>query len=52
MKLLGTKVPGTLVWPYAEGTEMYWNYYIRCVSCAVFVITGSVMCGCVYGCTL
>ena len=29
---------------------MYWNYYIRCVSCAMVVITCSVMCVCVCVC--
>ena len=33
MKSLGTKVPCTLVWPYTEGTSLYCDYFIWCVSC-------------------
>jgi hypothetical protein len=48
VKFLWTKVPCTLGWPYSEGTWLYCDYFIWCVSCAVVVLTGFVMCGCVY----
>ena len=37
----------TLVWPYTEGIGLYCEYFIGCVSCIVFVLTGIVMCVCV-----
>jgi hypothetical protein len=48
VKFLGTKVPCTLGWTYTEGTWMYCDYFIRCVSCTVVVLICFVMCGCVY----
>ena len=48
VKFLGTKVPCTLGWPYTEGTWLYCDYIIWYVSCTVVVLTGFVMCGCVY----
>jgi len=36
------------VWPYTEGTWLYCDYFIWCVSCTVVVLTGYVMCGCVF----
>ena len=51
------EVPCTLGWPYTEGTGLYCDYFIWCVSCTVVVLTcfvmwvcvcgGFVMCGCV-----
>jgi len=38
----------TLGWPYTEGTWLYCDYFIWCVSCTVVVLTSFVMCGCVY----
>ena len=35
VKFLGTKVPCKLVWPYTEGTGLYYDYFFWCVSCAV-----------------
>jgi len=46
---LGTKVPYTLRWNYTDGTWLYCDYFIWCVSCTVVVLTGFVMCRCVYG---
>ena len=40
------KVRCTLGWPYTEGTWLYCDYFIWCVSCTVVVLTGFVMCGC------
>jgi hypothetical protein len=48
VKFLGTKVPCTLGWPYTEGTWLYWDNFIWCVSCTVVVFNCFVMCGCVY----
>jgi len=48
VKLLGIKVPYTLRWPHIEGTWLYCDYFIWCVSCTVVVLTCSVMCGWVY----
>ena len=45
VKFLGTKVPCTLGWPYTEGTWLYCDYFLWCVSCSV-VLTSFVMCGC------
>ena len=45
MKFLGIKVQSTLGWPYTEGTGLYCDYFIWCVSCTVVVLTGFVMCG-------
>ena len=42
------KVPCTLGWPYTEGTWLYCDYFIWCVSCTVVVLTCFVMRGCVY----
>jgi hypothetical protein len=39
------KVPCTLGWPYTEGTWLYCDYFIWCVSCTVVVLTCFVMCG-------
>jgi hypothetical protein len=50
VKFLGTKVPCTLGWPYTEGTWLYCDYVIWCVSCTVVVLTCFVMWGCVYLC--
>ena len=47
-EVFGTKVPCTLWWPYTEGTGLYCDYSMWCVFCAVVVLTGFVMCGCVY----
>jgi hypothetical protein len=33
--------------PYTEGTWLYCDYFIWCVSCTVVVLICSVMCGCV-----
>ena len=52
VKLLGTKVQCTIVWPYTEGTWMYCDYFIWFVSCTVFVLTCFVTCECVYVCAL
>ena len=46
VKYLGMKVPCTLGWPYTEGTWLYCDYFIWCVSCTVVIWTGFVMCGC------
>ena len=48
LKFLGTEVPSTLRWTYTEGIWLYCDYFIWCVSCTVVVLTGFVMCGCVY----
>jgi len=47
VKFLGTEVPRTrtLGWPYTEGTWLYCDHFIWCVSCTVVVWTGFVMCG-------
>jgi len=44
MQKCGTKVPYTLGWPYTEGTRLYCNYFILCVSCTVVVLTCFVIC--------
>jgi len=49
VKFLGTKVPCTLGWPYTEGTWLYCDYFIWCVSCAVVVLACFVMSGCFGG---
>ena len=43
VKFLGTKVPRTLGWPYTEGTWLYCDYFIWCVSCTVVVLTCTVV---------
>jgi len=48
VKFLGTKVPCTLGWPFTEGTWLYCDCFIWCVSCNVVVLTCFVMCGCLY----
>ena len=48
VKFLGTKVHWTLGWPYTEGTWLYCDYFIWCVSCTVVVLTCFVVCECVY----
>ena len=48
LKFLGTKVPWKLRWPFTEGTWLYCDYFIWCVSFSVVVSTCFVMCGCVY----
>jgi len=35
-----------LRWPYTEGTWLYCDYFIWCVSCSVVVVTCFVTCGC------
>jgi len=50
LKFLGTKLPCILGWPYTEGTWLYCNYFIWCVSCTVAVLTCFVVCGCVCMC--
>jgi len=50
VKSLGTKVPYTLMWTYIGSVWLYCGYFIWCVSCAVVVWTGFVMCGCVCVC--
>jgi len=40
VKFLGIKAPCTLGWPYTEGTWLYCDYFIWCVSCTVVVLTG------------
>jgi hypothetical protein len=47
LKFFGTKVLCTLGWPYTEGTWLYCDCFIWCVSCTVVVLTCFVMCGCV-----
>ena len=46
VKFLGTKVTCTLGWPYTDGTGLYCDCFIWCVSCTVVVLTCFVMCGC------
>jgi hypothetical protein len=46
-KLLGARVPCILRWPYTEGTWLYSDCFIWCVSFTVVVLTCFVMCGCV-----
>jgi hypothetical protein len=44
-----TKVPCTLGWPYIEGTWLYCDYFIWCVSCStctVVFLTCFVICVC------
>ena len=36
--------------PYTEGTVLYCDYFMWCVSCTVVVLTGFVMCVCVCVC--
>jgi hypothetical protein len=48
IKQLKRYVPCTLGGPYTESTWSYCDYFIWCVSCTVVVLTGFVMCGCVY----
>ena len=48
LKFLGIKVPRTIGWPYTEGTWLYCDCFICCVSCTVVVLTCIVICGCVY----
>ena len=48
VEVLRDKVPCTLRWPCTEGTWLYCDYFIWCVSCNVIVSTCFVMCGCVY----
>jgi len=38
VNFLWTKVPCTLVWPYAEGTWLYCDYFIWYLSCTVVVV--------------
>jgi hypothetical protein len=45
-KFLGTKLPCTLWLPYTEGTSLYCDYFIWCVSCTVVVLIRFVMCMC------
>ena len=45
VKIFGAKVSRTLGWPYTEGTWLYCDYFIWCVSCTVVVLTCFVMCG-------
>ena len=47
-EVLVDTVSCTLGWPYTDGTWLYCDYFIWCVSCAVVVLTCFVMCGCVY----
>ena len=47
VKFLDTKLPCTLRWLYAEGTGLFCDCFIWCVSCIVVVLTCFVMCGCV-----
>jgi len=50
LKFLGTKVPYTLGWPYTEGTWLYCDYFIWCISCTVVVFNlfcNMWVCGCV-----
>ena len=47
LTFLGTKVPWTLGWPYTEGTWLYCDHFIWCVSCTVVVLNCFVMCVCV-----
>ena len=46
-RFLGTKVT-ILVWPFTEGTWMYSDYFIWCVSCTMVILTYIEMCGCVF----
>ena len=48
VNFLGTKAPCTLWWPYTEGSWLYCDNSIWCVSCTVVVLIGFVMCGWVY----
>jgi hypothetical protein len=41
-----------LVWPYNEGTWLYCDYFIWCVSCTVVVLACVVMRGCLVICVL
>jgi hypothetical protein len=46
VKYLETKVPCTSKRPYTEGTWLYCDYFIWCVSCTVAVLTCFVMFEC------
>ena len=50
LTFLGTEVQRTLGWPYIEGTWLYCDYCIWCVSCAVVILTCFVICDCVCVC--
>jgi len=39
VRFLGQKIPCTIAWPYTEGTWLYCDNFIWCVSCTVVVIT-------------
>jgi len=46
VKFLWTDVACTVGWLYTEGTGVYCDCFVGCVSCTVLVLTGFVMCGC------
>ena len=46
-EVLGNKSTITWGWPCIEGTWLYCDYFIWCVSCNVFVLTCFVTCECV-----
>jgi hypothetical protein len=48
LKFLGTKVTCTLWWHHIEGTWLYGDYFIWCVSCTVVILTSFVICEFVY----
>jgi hypothetical protein len=50
VKFLGTKLPCALGSPYTEGTLLYCDYFIWCVSCTVIVLICFVICGCFNNC--
>ena len=43
VKFLWIKLLCTLGWPYTEGTWLYCDYFIWCVSCTVVVLTCTVV---------
>ena len=47
-----TNMQGKFGWTYTEGTGLCYDCFIWCVSCAVVVWTGFVMCGSVCVCGL
>ena len=44
-KFLGTKLQCTLRWPCTEGTWLYCDYFIWCISCTMVDLTCFLMCG-------
>ena len=49
-EVLGEKITMYIMVTLTEGTGLYCDYFILCVSCTVVVVTRFVMCECVDNC--